>query len=53
MLLARPVEVRVDSIPAVGSFAPGTGRPTPSGHAVPVVSRKYTVSTPLLPLPLV
>jgi len=43
----------VDSIPLAGSFAPATGRPTPSGQAVPVVSRKYTVSTPLPPLPLV
>jgi hypothetical protein len=47
MLLARPAEVRVDSIPAVGSFAPAAGRPAPSGQAPPVVSRKYTVSTPL------
>src|SRR6185437_5681678 len=37
----------------VGSGAPRIGSPTPSGRAVPVVSRKYTVSTPLPPLPLV
>jgi hypothetical protein len=29
------------------------GSPTPFGQAFPVVSRKYTVLTPLLPLPLV
>ena len=34
-------------------MAPGTGRPTPDGQAVPVVSRKYTVLTPFPPLPLV
>jgi hypothetical protein len=37
----------------VGSGAPGRGRPTPFGQAWPVVSMKYTVFTPLLPLPLV
>src|SRR5579862_2971335 len=36
-----------------GSRAPGVGRPTPFGHASPDVSTKYTVLTPLLPLPLV
>ena len=37
----------------VGSFAEGEGTPVPLGHAAPVVSMKYTVFTPLLPLPLV
>src|ERR1700735_4232900 len=41
------------SIAEVGSCAPGCGRPTPFGQAFPVVSTKYTVLTPLLPLPLV
>src|ERR1017187_8479675 len=37
----------------VGSCAPGSGSPTPLGHALPVVSTKYTVLIPLPPLPLV
>jgi hypothetical protein len=37
----------------LGSCAPGAGTPTPLGHALPVVSTKYTVLTPFEPLPLV
>ena len=40
--------------PAAGSVALVEGRPTPvPGQDVPVVSRKYTVLMPLLPLPFV
>jgi hypothetical protein len=53
MLLARPAEVSVDAMLVVGSGALAAGRPTPLGQAFPVVSRKYTVLTPLPPLPLV
>jgi len=37
----------------VASFAPGWGTPLPFGQAPPTVSTKYTVLTPLPPLPLV
>ena len=48
------------TIGVVGSDADGLGAPVPAGHALglplaalPVVSMKYTVFTPLPPLPLV
>ena len=56
MLLGSPLLCSCDGSYAsgdVGSLAPGCGTPTPFGHALPVVSTKYTVSTPLEPLPLV
>ena len=56
MLLGRPLVCSVAALYAsgvVGSFALAAGTPVPDGQAVPVVSRKYTVLTPLLPLPLV
>ncbi len=56
MLLGSPSASTVEGSNAsgvVGSFAPGAGTPVPFGHALPVVSRKYTVLTPLEPLPLV
>jgi hypothetical protein len=56
ILLGSPSVVTVDATKlngSVGSFAEGEGTPVPLGHATPVVSMKYTVFTPLLPLPLV
>ena len=56
MLLGSPAVCRFPGSKAsgeLGSGAPAAGRPVPFGHALPVVSRKYSVLTPLLPLPLV